>query len=332
MLESIYDINYWKTYILKPNFSHDNIPDLTTQVAIVTGGNTGLGYETALALAAKGAHVFLACRHKQRALDAIERIERELAETAPHLYPKLDFLSLDLADLRSVARTAQEFLSKGLSLNILVNNAGLGMMPPGLSKDGVEIVFAVNHLGHFLLTQLLLPKLIESQPSRIVNVSSLAHELELPLGGIQFGTLSQADAESPIIHYNRSKLANILYTKALARRLTNAGHHKVFVNAVHPGYCLTGIDGDLTLTQGKVVSKLLSLTRAWAGRSAADGALSQLYCATSPEIQDKQLSGRFFVPDAHELRPSPYAMNKELQERLFKYSEDFVIKRGLLTT
>ncbi|KAG0267990.1 hypothetical protein BGZ95_002670 [Linnemannia exigua] len=332
MLESIYNIDYWKTYVLKPNFSHDNIPDLTTQVAIVTGGNTGLGYETALALAAKGAHVFLACRHKQKALDAIERIERELAETAPHLYPKLDFLSLDLADLRSVARTAREFLSKGLSLNILVNNAGVGMMPPGLSKDGVEIVFAVNHLGHFLLTQLLLPKLIESQPSRIVNVSSMAHELELPLGGIQFGTLSQADAETPIIHYNRSKLANILYTKALARRLTNAGHDRVFVNAVYPGFCFTRIDNDVTLTQGKVVSKLLTLTRAWAGRSAADGALSQLYCAASPEIQDRQLSGRYFVPDAHELRPSPYAMNKELQERLFKYSEDFVFKRGLLTT
>ncbi|KAF9125481.1 hypothetical protein BGW39_007382 [Mortierella sp. 14UC] len=332
MLESIYNIDYWKTYIRKPNFTTQSIPDLASKVAIVTGGNTGLGYETALALAANGAHVFIACRDKTKALDAIDRIERECSETAPHLYPKLDFLFLDLADLRSVARTAQEFLSKGLSLNILVNNAGLGLMPPGLSKDGVEIVFATNHLGHFLLTQLLLPKLIESQPSRIVNVSSMAHELELPLGGIQFGTLSQADAETPIVHYNRSKLANILYTKALARRLTNAGHHKVFVNAVHPGYCLTGIDGDLTQTQGKVVSKLLTLTRAWAGRSAAEGALSQLYCAASPEVEDKDLTGRYFVPDAHELRPSPYAMNKELQERLFKYSEDFVVKRGLLTT
>ncbi|KAF9293901.1 hypothetical protein BKA57DRAFT_464385 [Linnemannia elongata] len=332
MLESIYNIDYWKTYLLKPNFTTDNIPDLTSKVAIVTGGNAGLGYETSLALAAKGAHVFLACRDKTKALDAIERLERELSETAPHLYPKLDFLYLDLADLRSVAKTAQKFLSKGLSLNILVNNAGLGLVPPTLSKDGVELVFAVNHLGHFLLTQLLLPKLIESQPSRIVNVSSMAHELEVPLGGIQFGTLSQADGESPIVHYNRSKLANILYTKALARRLTKAGHHRVFVNAVHPGYCQTGIDGDLSLTQGKVVSKLLTLTRAWAGRTAADGALSQLYCAASPEIEEKKLSGRYFIPDAHELRPSPYAMNKELQERLFKYSEDFVVKRGLLTT
>lgn len=135
----------------------------------------------------------------------------------------------------------------------------------------------------------------------------MAHELEVPLGGIQFGTLSQADGESPIVNYNRSKLANILYTKALARRLTNAGHDRVFVNAVHPGFCLTGIDGDLSLTQGQVVTKLLTLTRAWAGRTAADGALSQLYCAVSPEIEEKKLSGRYFIPDAHELRPSmPY--------------------------
>ncbi|KAF9108239.1 hypothetical protein BGX29_002382 [Mortierella sp. GBA35] len=306
MLESIYNIDYWKTYILKANFTTDHIPDLTSKVAIVTGGNTGLGYETALALAAKGAHVFIACRNKAKALLAIERLEQDLSETAPHLYPKLDFLFLDLADLRSVTKTAQAFLSKGLSLDILVNNAGLGLLPPSLSKDGVEIVFAVNHLG------------------------SMAHELELPLGGIQFGTLSQADAETPIVNYNRSKLANILYTKALARRLTNAGHDRVFVNAVHPGYCLTGIDGDLTQTQGRIVTKLLTLTRAWAGRSAADGALSQLYCASSPEVEEKKLTGRYFVPDAHELRPSPYAMNKELQERLFKYSEDFMIKRGHL--
>ncbi|KAF9189470.1 hypothetical protein BGZ51_009581 [Haplosporangium sp. Z 767] len=332
MLESLYDINYWKTFVQKSNFSMDQIPDLSSKVAIVTGANNGLGYETVLALASHGAHVFLACRNKSKALDAIERLERELAETAPHLYPKLDFLYLDLSDLRSVARSANEFLAKGLSLHILINNAGLGLSPPGLSKDGIEQVFAVNHMGHFLLTQLLLPRLIESQPSRIVCVSSLSHEMQLPLGGIQFGTLGQADAESPFVNYNRSKLANILYAKALARRLEKEGHNRVFVNAVYPGYCLTGIDDGVNGTFGYVVSKAMSTARTWAGRTAADGALTQLYCSTSPEIEAKQLTGRYFVPDAHELRPSPYAMNKELQERLFKYSEDFMLKRGLLPT
>ncbi|KAG0208809.1 hypothetical protein BGX28_000352 [Mortierella sp. GBA30] len=332
MLESIYDINYWKTYVKGSNFSAEQIPDLSSKVAIVTGGNSGLGFETALALAAYGAHVFLACRNKTKALRAIERLERELAETAPHLYPKLDFLFLDLSDLRSVARSAKEFLSKGLALDILVNNAGLGLSPPSLSKDGIEVVFAVNHMGHFLFTQLLLPKLVASQPSRIVFVSSMAHELQVPIGGIQFGTLGQADAEAPLINYNRSKLANILYTKALARRLKDAGHDNVFVNAVHPGFCLTGIDDNVGATVGYLVSKLMNTTRTWAGRTAADGALNSLYCATSPEIESKNLTGRYFVPDGHELRPSPYAMNRELQERLYKYSEDFMVKRGLLTT
>ncbi|KAI7818567.1 hypothetical protein BC939DRAFT_506423 [Gamsiella multidivaricata] len=331
MLECVYDIDFWKTLVLPGNFTQDQIPDLSSKVAIVTGANTGLGYETALALASHGAHVFLACRNKAKVLEAIERLERELAETAPHIWPKLDFLYLDLSDLRSVVRSAREFLSKGLQLHILVNNAGLGLSPPKLSKDGIELVFAVNHMGHFLLTQLLLPKLIESQPSRIVSVSSAAHELNLPLGGIQFGKLSQPDAESPLVNYNRSKLANILYVKALARRLASAGHDRVFVNAVNPGYCVTGIDGEAESTVGEVVSKVLSTTREWFGRKPEDGALTQLYCAASPEIEEKMLSGRYFVPDGHELRPGPYAMNKELQERLYRYSEDYMVKRGLLS-
>ncbi|KAI1310529.1 hypothetical protein EDD11_003734 [Mortierella claussenii] len=308
MLEFLYNVDYWKTFVQWPNFSLEQIPDLTSKVAIVTGANAGLGYETALALARHGAHVFLACRDKTKANEAIEKLERELAETAPHLYPKLDFLYLDLSDLRSVAQSARAFLAKGLPLHILINNAGLGIAQPRLSKDGIELVFAVNHMG------------------------SISHELNLPEGGLQFGTLSQPDAEAPIINYNRSKLANILYVKALARRLKSAGHDKVFVNALHPGYCTTGIDGETEVTFGYAASKIMATAREWAGRTAADGAITSLYCATSPQIEEKNLSGRYFVPDGHELRPGPYAMNKELQERLFKYSEDFMMKRGLLST
>ncbi|KAG0314470.1 hypothetical protein BGZ99_008116, partial [Dissophora globulifera] len=233
---------------------------------------------------------------------------RELAETEPHLYPKLDFLPLDLSDLRSVAKSAHEFLSKGLELHILVNNAARGLSEPKLSRDGIEMIFAVNHMG------------------------SMAHELLLPEGGLQFGTLGKPDAETPFVNYNRSKLANILYAKALARRLHAAGHDKVFINAIHPGYVITGIDGDAKSTVGYLAFKALEKSRQLVGRKAADGALTQLYCATSPEIEEKALSGRYFVPDGHEVRPGPYAMNKELQERLYKYSEEFMIKRGLLNT
>ncbi|KAF9415804.1 hypothetical protein BGZ94_010392 [Podila epigama] len=262
MFESLLDFNYWKTFVQPGNFTLDQIPDLTGKTAIVTGGSAGLGYATSLALARNGAHVFLASRDPKRANDAIERIERELAETAPHLYPKVDFLPLDLADLKAVVRSANEFLAKGIKLDILVNNA--------------------------------------------------------------------ADAYSPIVHYNRSKLANILYVKALARRLADAGHDRVFVNAVSPGFVKTEIDTGLQDSVGLVLSKVMSGLRHVVGRIADDGALTQLYCASSPEIEEKKLSGRYFVPDAHELRPSPYAMSKDLQERLFKYSEDFVVKRGLL--
>ncbi|KAG0245903.1 hypothetical protein B0O80DRAFT_494176 [Mortierella sp. GBAus27b] len=330
MLDFVYDLDYWKTYVQPSNFSLEQIPDLTSKVAIVTGANNGLGYQTALALARNGAHVFLACRNRTKTLEAIERIEKELAETAPQIYPKLDFLYLDLADLRTVAHSAGEFLSKRLPLHILVNNAGMGLSNPKLTRDGIELVFAVNHMGHFLFTQLLLSKLIESQPSRIVCVSSNAHELNLPEGGIQFGTLGQADAELPLVNYNRSKLANILYVKALARRLENAGHHQVFVNAVHPGYCGTSIDDNAQLTVGYLASRVMQKTRELIGRTPEDGALTQLYCATAQEIEDKKLTGRYFVPDGHELRPSAYAMDEDLQERLFKYSEDFMVKRRLL--
>ncbi|KAF9116803.1 hypothetical protein BGX27_010420 [Mortierella sp. AM989] len=308
MFEFLYNVDYWKTYVQSSNFTLDQIPDLTSKVAIVTGANTGLGFQTAQELARHGARVFLACRDKVKALHAIERIEQELSETAPHLYPKLDFLFLDLADLRSVARSAKEFLDKGLKLDILVNNAGIGMCPPKLSRDGVELIFAVNHLG------------------------SMAHELALPEGGIQFGTLSLADEESPLVNYNRSKLANILYVKALARRLTAAGHDRVYVNALHPGFVMTDIDEDVENTVGYVASKVMLRTRELIGKSAAAGAVTQLYCATSPQIEENNLTGRYFVPDGHELKPGPYAMNEELQERLYKYSEDFMVKRGLLST
>ncbi|KAF9407209.1 hypothetical protein BGZ76_006167 [Entomortierella beljakovae] len=147
MLDFLYNVDYWKTFVKSSNFSLEDIPDLSSKVAIVTGASAGLGFVTAQELARQGAHVFLACRDKTKALYAIQQIEQELAETAPHLFPRLDYLFLDLSDLRSVARSAYSFLEKGLKLDILVNNAGIGMSPPKLSRDGVEHIFAENHLG-----------------------------------------------------------------------------------------------------------------------------------------------------------------------------------------
>jgi len=139
---------FWKTYVTPDRYSYDSIPDQTGKVAIVTGANTGLGYATTVALAGHGAHVFLACRNRQRAMDAIDRAKKEIKESYPHAAePKLEFLELDLNDMNKCKKAAKEFLAKGLPLHILVNNSGIMYTPFELSADGIETQFAVNHLG-----------------------------------------------------------------------------------------------------------------------------------------------------------------------------------------
>lgn len=143
-------ILWWKSFFSR-RYSYDKIPDQTGKVAIVTGANTGLGYATTVALAARGAHVFLACRSKERALGAIERAQKEIKEKHPQApVPKLEFLQLDLNSIKKSQQAADEFLSKGLPLHILVNNSGIMMTPFELSEDGIEQQFAVNHVGYAL--------------------------------------------------------------------------------------------------------------------------------------------------------------------------------------
>ncbi|KAF9144543.1 hypothetical protein BG015_000073, partial [Linnemannia schmuckeri] len=145
---SLTQLAFWKTFITPNRFSHDQIPDLSGKVAIVTGANRGLGYATTVALAAHGAHVFLACRTKQRAEDAIERAKAEIKGTYPNAVAgQLEFLELDLNDMSKAHLAAKEFLKKGLPLHILINNAGIVMCPFALSADGIETQFAVNHMG-----------------------------------------------------------------------------------------------------------------------------------------------------------------------------------------
>ncbi|KAF9086189.1 hypothetical protein BGX29_001535, partial [Mortierella sp. GBA35] len=145
---SLTQLAFWKTFITPNRYSHDQIPDLTGKVAIVTGANRGLGYATTVALAAHGAHVFLACRNPERAADAIARAKAEIKETYPQARePQLEFLELDLNDMNKCRQAGQEFLKKGLPLHILVNNSGIMMVPFALSADGIENQFAVNHMG-----------------------------------------------------------------------------------------------------------------------------------------------------------------------------------------
>lgn len=140
---------YWKSFTHRPRYTHDDIPDLTGKVAIVTGANSGLGYATTVALAARGAHVFLACRAMGKALEAIEKAKAEIKTKYPQFKgePNFDFLALDLNDMKKCQHAAQEFLKRGLPLHILVNNGGIMTSPFALSADDIEQQFAVNHMG-----------------------------------------------------------------------------------------------------------------------------------------------------------------------------------------
>ncbi|CAI2163422.1 15681_t:CDS:2 [Funneliformis geosporum] len=206
----------------KKHFIIENIPDLTGKVAIVTGGNTGIGYITARELSRKNAHVFIASRNKERGEGAVEKIKKETGNN------QVEYLYLDLNNLKNVKKSAESFLSKDLPLHILINNAGIMATPWTLTEDGIQDQFG-------LFTMTLLAKIEASAPSRIVNVSSLAHN-HAPAAGIEFDKINQEGAQSSWEHYGISKLANILFTESLSKRLEGK---EVYVNSIHPGFVHT---------------------------------------------------------------------------------------------
>ncbi|KAF9148834.1 hypothetical protein BG015_009411 [Linnemannia schmuckeri] len=213
---------YWKSFFHGDDYSQDQIPTLSGKVAIVTGANSGIGFATTAALAARGARVFLACRSRGRAEKAINRAKEEIKAKYSHTpTPQLEFLELDMNDMNKARQAAQEFLKKRLPLYILVNNSGGALE---LNADGVENEFAVNHMGHFVLTMALLDRIRDSRPSRIVIMTTSLHE-NTP--GINYDTIFKSGDSSQSYHqcawdrFYRSKLANIMFAKALARRLGN---------------------------------------------------------------------------------------------------------------
>ncbi|KAF9165332.1 hypothetical protein DFQ26_000266 [Actinomortierella ambigua] len=321
---------WWKTWVVRDQYTYKDIPDLTGKVAIVTGANTGLGYATMVALAARGAHVFLACRSKERALEAIARAKSEITALAAltsssameviSVDPKLEFLELDLNDMNKSYRAAQEFLAKGLPLHILVNNSGIMNTPYALTADGVEQQFGVNHMGHFVFTLALLDRIKQSQPSRIVVLSSMGHELTVK-SGIDFDTMNDEKASDPFTRYGRSKLANILFAQELAKRLAA---EKVYVNVCHPGYVNSDLYRYGKETMGQATAKVVALTTHCIAKTPKKAALTQLFLATSPEVEARDIRGRYFIPIAHEIRPHRWANDTKLQEQLWQYSEQLM--------
>ncbi|KAG1685678.1 hypothetical protein DVH05_007802 [Phytophthora capsici] len=274
------------------NWSVAEIPSQKGKTVIVTGANSGIGYETALELARKGAHVILACRNEARGKEAEEKLREALGSSVAG---SVEFQMLDVSNLGSVQKFADEFKATHDRLDLLINNAGVMAVPFSKTVDGYERQFATNHLGHFALTALLLPLLKASTPSRIVNVSSLAHwttSLDRFTSGSHI-MYADENGYSPSNVYGETKLCNLLFTFELARRLKAQSVSGVGVVACHPGFTATNLmsppsseGGWLSRSFWRVAGLLPVL------QDAPTGALPTLYAATGSDVD----SGDFYGP------------------------------------
>jgi NAD(P)-dependent dehydrogenase (short-subunit alcohol dehydrogenase family) len=253
----------------------ENIPDQTGKIAIVTGANSGLGYYTSKALASKGAHVILACRSLERGEQAVASILNEIPGAS------IELMQLDLADLAAVHDFAAAFARRYPVLDLLINNAGMMAIPLRYTKDGYEMQFGVNHLGHFALTGLLLQEILTVKAARVVTVSSLAHMI----GRIKFGDINSQASYNAWIAYGQSKLANILFAFELQRRLEKSGRPAISL-ACHPGYAATHLQmRRAEMTGNRFQGRLMGFGNRLFSQPAEMGVLPSLYAATSPQAK-----------------------------------------------
>ena len=258
------------------------IPDLTGRTAVVTGANSGLGYETTAALARRGAHVVMACRDRGRGEHALAAIDRTVSDAS------LSLATLDLADLGSVRGFAESFVADHDELHLLCNNAGVMAPPRRETADGFELQFGVNHLGHFALTGLLLDRLrMADGETRVVTTSSGAHRM----GRLDFDDLQSERSYSRWRAYGQSKLANLLFTYELQRRLDRAARNdpalagEVKSVAAHPGWAATNLQTAGPAMEGSSLrERVASLANRLLAQSAAKGALPLLYAATDENV------------------------------------------------
>jgi NAD(P)-dependent dehydrogenase (short-subunit alcohol dehydrogenase family) len=297
----------------------NDIPDQSGRTVLITGGNAGLGYQTALQLARKGARVLLAARDRARGAAALERLGTEVP--AGHA----ELAELDLADLACVERFSTAFLASGRDLDLLVNNAGVMAIPRReTTAQGYERQFGTNHLGHFALTGRLLTALLRRPGGRVVTVSSNRHK---QAGGIDFDDLQGERGYRPWRAYDQSKLANAMFVLELDRRLRAAGLGVVSAGA-HPGFAATNLQFAGPRSGGtSVVARGLGLATRLIAQPASDGALPQLYAATAGNVR----GGEYFGPDGrgerrgHHPKPvsfSPAAQDKAAAARLWAVSEE----------
>jgi len=254
-----------------------DIPDQTGRTAVITGANTGLGYETAAALAAKGAHVVLAVRNLEKGKAAAERISAATPGASVAVQ------ELDLSSLESVRAAAEELKARHDAIDLLINNAGVMFTPRSTTKDGFELQFGTNHLGHFAFTGLLLDRVLAATGSRVVTVSSVGHRFARR--GIRFDDLQWERSYSRVGAYGQAKLANLLFTYELQRRLL--GTNTIAV-AAHPGGSRTELTRNLPPLVGAANRLLEPLFQ-----DADMGALPTLRAATDPGV----LGGQYIGPD-----------------------------------
>lgn len=278
-------------------------PDLTGKTCLVTGATNGIGKASATALAKMGAEVFLLGRNPDKGAQTIEEIRAACG------HDRLTFLRCDLSEQAQIHAAAARFLETGKPLHILLNNAGLLNRERHVTVDGFEETWAVNHLAYVLLTDLLLPRLRESAPARIVNVSSMAYTFTKE--GLQWDDLQFEHNKYTLFGaYAHSKLANILYTDALARHLADSG---VTANSLHPGGVRSGLGQQNASPILKFLAKFILLFL----KKPQDGAKTSVYLCSSPEVEGK--TGLFWDKCKPKAR-KPYAADPTAAARLWERS------------
>ncbi|KAH9059519.1 NAD-P-binding protein [Lactarius vividus] len=302
----------------KPTWTAADVPDQTGKTVIVTGGNGGIGRETARVLLSKGARVYIATRSEEKSQKAIEELKKETGKDS------IFFLKLDLADLVSIKAASEEYMGKETELHTLYNNGGVMNTPiDHMTTQGFDMQFGTNVLGHFYLTKLLLPALTATAKKtpagtvRVVNVSSIAHQYGPP-EGIRWATLApgndslEARKKLDVTKlYGQSKLGNILFSKEFARRY---GAEGIVSTSLHPGV----INTDL----GRYSSSFLQLIGQMIGYDVSYGAITSLYAGTAPAAGE--LNGKYLTVWARVAVPSKNGLDVELAKKLWEWCEEQV--------
>jgi len=280
------------------------MPNMAGKVCVVTGANAGVGKETAIGLAKLGATVVMVCRDAGRAEKALREIKHKSSD-------RVELMICDLASQKSIRRFADDFKQQHDRLNVLVNNAGVFLRQRSLTEDGIESTFAINHLGYFLVTNLLLDLMKNSKPSRIVNVASTAHRY----GKLDVNSWPTGRDYSGFAAYANSKLANVLFTYELARRLEGTG---VTANCLHPGAVASNLFRGLPRFL-EVLIRLVTI-------SPERGARTSIYLASSPDVQG--ISGKYFARRRPE-KSSEASYDLGAARRLWEVSEELTSASAL---